>query len=115
MTIDGNTTGESSTTVGGPPTYTSYESKFEDDHSAVLVNEINRNRIRTFSSISEASQDSGAALLPEVSFAQIGLSDLINLHMGSPSGSGGRENQPLLGHYRNNENEVINHWQGTLI
>lgn len=61
-------------------------------------------RIRSLSTASEASEDSAAALLPDVTFGPAG-----HTGMGSPRSN--RESQPLLG--ARHDVDDFNHWPGT--
>lgn len=60
-------------------------------------------RIRSLSTASEASEDSAAALLPDVTFGPTS-----HTGMGSPRSN--RESQPLLG--ARHEVDDFNHWPG---
>ena len=71
------------------------------------------NRPRSFSTASEASEDSTSALLPEVTFGpSTGLAPTI---MGSPRSN--RENQPLLGPSTGRHQEIddYNQWPGLVL
>lgn len=80
-----------------------------DSTTALCLEEIVDGRYRSYSFASEGSQDSGTALLPEVTFSNSG--GPLNSFMGSPSRHINRENQPLLGSQRC-EVEDFNIWQG---
>lgn len=60
-------------------------------------------RLRSLSTASEASEDSAAALLPDVTFGPAS-----HTGMGSPRSN--RESQPLLG--ARHDPEEFNHWPG---
>ena len=75
-----------------------------------------RVRFSSYSNASEGSQDSEAALLPDIGFT--GGNHLMNASYppytsnSSPSRHNYREHQPLLGNYRASEFDDFNHWQG---
>ncbi|KAL7637044.1 UNVERIFIED_CONTAM: hypothetical protein RMT77_012802 [Armadillidium vulgare] len=79
-----------------------------DSTTALCLEEIIDGRYRSYSLASEGSQDSGTALLPEVTFSNTGAP--LNTFMGSPSRHINRENQPLLGSQRCDV-EDFNIWQ----
>lgn len=116
MTAEDNTTTEPSKASAGSPSSGSNNSSAANstktvnlpssEPSATVVTE--DDRYRSYTSISEGSQDSGTNLLPEVTFGPV-FENLATL-MSSPSRNGNRENQPLLGHQRSLEIEEFNLW-----
>lgn len=67
---------------------------------------VEEQRARSLSTASEASEDSAAALLPDVTY---GPAAATHTGMGSPRSN--RESQPLLG--ARHDLDDFNHWPGT--
>ncbi|XP_047486633.1 phosphatidylinositol 4-kinase type 2-alpha-like isoform X1 [Penaeus chinensis] len=65
-------------------------------------------RVRSFSTASEASEDSTSALLPDVAFGPASASSAAASHTGMGSPRSNRESQPLLG--ARHDVDEFNHW-----
>lgn len=68
-------------------------------------------RVRSFSTASEASEDSTSALLPDVAFGPASSSSAAASHTGMGSPRSNRESQPLLG--ARHDVDEFNHWPGS--